>query len=131
MQLLNLWIVTFLTASVTATGICKPATWTDERFPAATGTSATPTTTVRYAQLISTGDTRPGEVNCRYSAYTDSTVSKCTCAQLGAKYNVEAKKFFKLNPTLDCDCGNIKPDTEYCVAGCKSGIRELMLCSTS
>ncbi|KAM0810033.1 putative CFEM domain-containing protein [Seiridium cardinale] len=31
------------------------------------------------------------------------------------RYHISIDKFFMLNPELDSDCGNIAPETEYCV----------------
>jgi len=61
----------------------------------------------------------PGDVVCRYETNTLSEVNYYTCTELALKYSITVKKFFELNPSVDKDCNTIKPDTKYCVAGCK------------
>lgn len=38
---------------------------------------------------------------------------------MATKYGITVDFFFTLNPTLELDCSNIQPKTEYCVDGCK------------
>ncbi|KAK1966744.1 hypothetical protein LY78DRAFT_669500 [Colletotrichum sublineola] len=59
----------------------------------------------------------PGEINCRYWADTPEEVSSLTCSHLASYYQLPYDRFFFLNPDLKKDCSNIKPKTEYCVAG--------------
>ena len=103
---------------------CQPATWNAKRWEGAynpkavkrtNGTMSTRTT------LVTTVDTeiQPGDVNCRYSATTSATVNYYTCTQMATKYGITVDGFFTLNPTLELDCSNIQPKTEYCVDGCK------------
>lgn len=99
---------------------CAPVTWLAE------GTHSSPSVTsdhssssVYYLRLISTGDIQPGDINCRYSAITESSVTGITCAELAKEYGISTKTFFVLNPEIALDCANIQPETEYCVAGCK------------
>jgi hypothetical protein len=108
---------------VTSSDGCKPVTWSngEDGESAAksqrdnNGTMPIP----RYQTLISTGNITAGEINCRYSATTSNDVDGDTCAQLATKYGIAKDKFFVLNPTVNPDCSNIEPDTEYCVAGCQ------------
>ncbi|KAK1703501.1 hypothetical protein BDP67DRAFT_549741 [Colletotrichum lupini] len=65
----------------------------------------------------------PGEVNCRYWTDTPKDVSYYTCSELAQRYDMPSDLFFTLNPSLDRDCGNIKPQTEYCVSGFIEPIR--------
>jgi hypothetical protein len=60
-----------------------------------------------------------GEINCRYSAFSSANVNYYTCSELAEWYYITVEDFFKLNPTLNKECSNIKPNTEYCVEGCK------------
>ncbi len=61
----------------------------------------------------------PGEVVCRYETKTLGEVNYYTCTDLARKYSITVEKFFTLNPSVDKDCNTIKPNTNYCVAGCK------------
>jgi hypothetical protein len=50
------------------------------------------------------------------------------------KYDLTIDKLLDLNPGLDEKCQTIKPDTEYCVVGCKwidSIIRAIMLLTSN
>ena len=60
-----------------------------------------------------------GEINCRYTAFSPANVNYCTCTELAEWYYITVEDFFKLNPTIDKECYNFKPNTEYCVDGCK------------
>ncbi|KAI0168065.1 hypothetical protein BJ166DRAFT_610970 [Pestalotiopsis sp. NC0098] len=87
-----------------------------------TGTSSTSTTstssvTSTAISILSSGNVTTGEVNCRYSATTDSTVNYYTCSSLSNFYGITNEVFFTLNPELALDCSNILPNTQYCVAG--------------
>lgn len=42
-----------------------------------------------------------------------------TCAALAIKYKITIEKFFILNLDVDRSCNNLKPNTDYCVKGCK------------
>jgi hypothetical protein len=61
----------------------------------------------------------PGEVNCRYTSTTGANVNYYTCSELANYYYITVDAFFKLNPTVDKECSNIKPNTEYCVERCR------------
>ena len=61
----------------------------------------------------------PGEINCRYSTFSSANVNYYTCTELAEWYYITVEEFFKLNPTINKECSNIKPNTEYCVEGCK------------
>ena len=60
-----------------------------------------------------------GDVNCRYSSTTPAVVNYYICSQFADYYDIPIDQFFQLNPTLDPTCDNVKPHTDYCVAGCK------------
>lgn len=64
-------------------------------------------------------DVVPGSVVCRYTLNSGPEVSYYTCTELANRYDISVELFFALNPDVDEDCKNIKPNTEYCVAGCK------------
>lgn len=66
-----------------------------------------------------------GDLVCRNTGSTYADVNYYTCTQLANKYEITIEKFFMLNPGLDPGCGNIKPYTKYCVAGCKSSSARL------
>jgi hypothetical protein len=61
----------------------------------------------------------PGDVVCRYETTTLGEVNYYTCIALARKYSISVEKFFALNPSVDKNCETIKPNTNYCVAGCK------------
>ena len=65
----------------------------------------------------------PGDVVCRYETTTLEQVNYYTCTELALKYSIDVEKFFELNPSVDRDCDTIKPNTKYCVAGCKTSLR--------
>lgn len=60
-----------------------------------------------------------GQVNCRYKTNTKTDVNSDTCKFLINKYEITMDKLLELNPELDKGCTSIKPNTEYCVKGCK------------
>lgn len=100
---------------------CVPWTWQAKRdlgyaTPTATGIDAqiTPSTEKKRAPAVA------GEINCRYWGITSSQVNYYSCTEMSEFYDVDLELFFKLNPTLEPDCSNILPKTEYCVDGCKS-----------
>jgi len=64
-------------------------------------------------------DVVPGKVVCRYTLNSGKEVNYYTCTELANKYDISIELFFTLNPEVDQDCKTIKPNTEYCVAGCK------------
>lgn len=64
----------------------------------------------------------PGEINCRYSAFSSDNVNYYTCTELAEWYYITIEDFFQLNPTIDKECSNVKPNTEYCVQGCKTNL---------
>lgn len=112
----------------TAADTCSPWTWTNEAARTA-APAARPEPTVTFvpagshvANMIAA--VRPvataGELVCRYPGRTNADVNYYTCTQLANKYGITIEKFFMLNPGLDPDCGNIQPNTMYCLAGCKS-----------
>jgi hypothetical protein len=70
-------------------------------------------------ELNAKRDFVPGRVNCRYTLTSGGEVNYDTCLELAGKWEIPLETFFKLNPDVDRDCTTIKPNTEYCVAGCK------------
>lgn len=133
-------IAVCLTKPVQASDDCAPSTWLPGEFQkralttsvtsassiatssASTTFTALATTVspVAISPLISDGNVAPGEVNCRW---TDTTlgldINYYTCTALAIDYGITIETFFLLNPDLKTDCSNIRPDTEYCVQGCK------------
>lgn len=69
--------------------------------------------------LLDPDDILPGEINCRYTADTYTDVNYYTCMDLANTYGITIDKFFVLNPQVTPDCGNIQPDSVYCVDGCE------------
>ncbi|KAI1394610.1 hypothetical protein F4819DRAFT_501693 [Hypoxylon fuscum] len=55
--------------------------------------------------------------DCQPSTCTHDNVNYYTCTQLAERYDITVEMFFTLNPDLDPDCGNILPNTDYCVEG--------------
>jgi len=103
------------TALTQETGTCKPHTWS------ASNPKSTPTAWKKNKASLSVsniGKPQTGQVNCRFPGSTPKFVDIDTCARLAARYNITLKKFYMLNPELDAGCGNIEPETDYCVAGC-------------
>jgi hypothetical protein len=70
-------------------------------------------------QWSSKRDVIPGQVVCRYTLTSPAEVNYYSCIELADRYDISIDKFFLLNPDLDQDCKTIKPNTDYCVAGCK------------
>jgi hypothetical protein len=73
-----------------------------------------------FGLLTYSANAAPGDVVCRYETTTLSEVNYYTCTELANKYSISVEKFFQLNPSVDKECDTIKPNTNYCVAGCKS-----------
>lgn len=144
---LSLAILLASISSVLASNDCAPATWSEGAIVkirqvtsstsspvsssaslshsitsssnASTSTTSTSSATSTAISIISTGNVTTGEVNCRYSGTTDSTVNYYTCSLLSMFYGITNQVFFTLNPELALDCSNIMPNTPYCVSGCK------------
>ncbi|KAK1959916.1 hypothetical protein LY78DRAFT_619323, partial [Colletotrichum sublineola] len=92
---------------------CQPATWSKEGLRA----TPSPEMTIMSENMIILGTAEPGEINCHYASRTGSNVNYYTCTQLAEKYEISVEEFFLINPTLEPDCSNIEPRTEYCVDG--------------
>jgi hypothetical protein len=78
-------------------------------------------TRVRFAAiigLITTSNAAVGDVVCRYTTISASSVNYYTCTELSDYYGITLDIFLLLNPSLDRACERIKPNTEYWVAGC-------------
>ncbi|OTA97428.1 carbohydrate-binding module family 18 protein [Hypoxylon sp. CO27-5] len=109
--------------SIVAADDCKPSTWTAATLRTGATPSIVANTTIKSwirfksASVAAIGSVKPGEVNCRYWGGTYEDVNYYTCTQLANKYDITIEKFFILNPDLDPDCGNIQPNTDYCVDG--------------
>ncbi|KAF7550465.1 hypothetical protein G7Z17_g5725 [Cylindrodendrum hubeiense] len=101
----------------TPTGECKPITWkAKERHDAPSHSwPARPKPTPSVPQKKKPYEA--GDINCRYWANTHEHVNYDSCKKLVQRYRIDVETFFKLNPILDPDCGNIRPYTLYCVAG--------------
>lgn len=145
---LGFWLLlSSLTSIAVASDDCAPSTWqpgqlkrdvtsTSSRLTLSIGTSTVlsssaistsnhppAATTVTISPLVTSGDIGVGQVNCRYAANTEGmSINYYTCTELAQGYGIEVATFFKLNPTVLPDCSNIKANTDYCVAGCKSRI---------
>lgn len=129
-------IIVCLTFTVRASDGCAPSTWQPGEFegqqlsdPTASSNAGSSVSTVEanptispvtISSLITTGDIDPGQVNCRYTGNTERfEIDSHTCTLLAKRYGISVETFFKLNPGLQLDCGNIQTDTDYCVRGCK------------
>ncbi|KAK1499110.1 hypothetical protein CTAM01_07031 [Colletotrichum tamarilloi] len=112
--------ITPLSSGLASTGKCKPVTWEDSTTPgrpAATISRPRACTTHTTIHGIRGADTKPGEINCRYTSDTNENVGPETCQELATRYGITLDKFFLLNPSLDRDCGNILPCASYCTRG--------------
>jgi hypothetical protein len=142
-NILDFWVVllSFVTITV-ASNDCAASTWQPGQFKrdvtstssqltsststgislsSATVNTASPLPTVIISPIISSGDVSVGQVNCRYAANTEGMdINYYTCTKLAQGYGISVATFFKLNPTVLPDCSNIKANSDYCVAGCKS-----------
>lgn len=121
-------LILYSILQVHATGECRPATWKNTATQSggvnslgSLSKTADSSTSTRDS-IVNRRYTPPGEINCRYSSTTTSNVNCYTCCQMAKKYKITIEAFFILNPNLTRDCKNIKPNTEYCVAGRKSHI---------
>lgn len=141
---LGFWVLFSSLVSITvASNDCAASTWqpgqfkrdvtsTSSRSTSSTGTvlssstvststAAPAVTTVVISPLVTSGNVGVGKVNCRYAANTEGmSINYYTCTELAQDYGINVETFFKLNPTVLPDCSNIKANTDYCVAGCKS-----------
>lgn len=63
-----------------------------------------------------------GSTECYFQmiTLTYKTVNYYSCKKMAFKDGIDIELFFKLNPILDPDCEDIKPYTQYCIAGCKA-----------
>ncbi|KAI1473178.1 carbohydrate-binding module family 50 [Daldinia caldariorum] len=117
----SLSLIIFLrhTAAI-STGICSPVTWKGTYSATSKTRSPKPQHT---RNVVYNSPIQPGEINCRYWGETDDEIDKDTCSYLSRRYQITIDKFFKLNPDLDQDCGNLRPYTEYCVDGFVEPVR--------
>lgn len=94
----------------------------DSAAPTQTGTepAATPAFHWKYGDDIDTGDIR-----CQSWCSTPEIVDEETCYMLmqhmpqASSVYFEVAMFYELNPTLSEGCVGIRPNTDYCVHGCK------------
>lgn len=94
----------------------------DSAAPTQTGTepAVTPAFDWKYGDDIDTGDIR-----CQSWCSTPEIVDETTCSMLighmPQAYSpyFEVRMFYQLNPTLSEGCVGIRPNTDYCVNGCK------------
>jgi hypothetical protein len=109
-----------------ASDICEDPAWPDDQVIArradivTSSSSSTPSSSPLPDLLskITSGNITAGEINCRMTDYTDADVNYYTCTELAQRNNIDVEKFFLLNPEIRPDCGNIKPNSVYCVRGC-------------
>ncbi|KAH0380541.1 hypothetical protein KCU92_g7533, partial [Aureobasidium melanogenum] len=107
---------------LTSTSLClASSTGTSIDLSSSTVNAATPLPTVIISPLLTSGEIGVGQVNCRYAANTEGMdINYYTCLELAQDYGISVATFFTLNPTVLLDCSNIKANTDYCVAGCRS-----------
>jgi hypothetical protein len=74
--------------------------------------------TAIFGLFTTTTNAAVGDIVCRYTAPTPSVLNYYICQDFADYYGISIEKFFQLNPSLNPACDNIKPETEYCVAGC-------------
>ncbi|KAH4376940.1 hypothetical protein HBH99_208780 [Parastagonospora nodorum] len=72
---------------------------------------------IRLATTAVEAAVAPGEVNCRYTTTSSASVNYYTCTELADWYYITVEQFFLWNPTVNKECSNVKPNTEYCVDG--------------
>jgi hypothetical protein len=73
---------------------------------------------IHYPSCLVQAIALPGQVVCRYTAFTSNTVNYYTCQELSDRYNIGVDEFFKLNPAVANTCDNVQVNFEYCVRGC-------------
>ncbi|OAL54647.1 hypothetical protein IQ07DRAFT_628421 [Pyrenochaeta sp. DS3sAY3a] len=112
---------------------CRPVTWSNEakvgRFAEVTGLPMISTPIASPVgspgDRITIRDVKPGELNCRAWGYTYNEVNYYTCTEICNMYEITTDYFFSLNPTLETDCSNIQPKSEYCIDGYIEPLRAL------
>jgi len=119
----------FITTTLpqSATGACKPYTWSKYHSPgAATPTIEVARPTHTYAVPWKLGsDVQGGEIFCRQRGDTYEDADSQSCEGLAKKYRTSLDKLYFLNPQLAPDCEGIRQWTSYCVHGCKFFILQL------
>ncbi|KAF6838863.1 hypothetical protein CMUS01_04469 [Colletotrichum musicola] len=114
----NLLVGAHLLALLTpgrAANDCQPHTWSEPGLMQTVAARERPEVTPsphRKRATVSTGD-----VVCRAYGETGQDVNYYTCMEMAKFWWIDVDFFFTLNPTLNKDCGNIQPNTEYCTDG--------------
>lgn len=100
---------------------CPPWTWTWDNVGETAATDAPkPFQRAKITPYAHKNDSpQPGDINCRSYGRMYDSAGSWSCNQLAQTYSITIEKFWKLNPELAPDCEGIRPNTEYCVDGCK------------
>ncbi len=124
----GLRVLFWTSSTVVASNDCAPITWLEGAYHRKVAASAFDDVNTHLASAASTSSSaavpsqapiQPGEINCRLSYGTWDDVNYYTCTELAEQFGIGLDLFFVLNPGLAPDCGNIQPNTKYCVKGCK------------
>lgn len=104
----------------TGTGGCKPYRWDEDGNWLYGPASENPEPSITLSVPRKRGkDIKPGDVNCRWEGTIYDDITPESCQQLADDYQITLEKFFWLNPELDGQCSNIRPNTIYCTDGCE------------
>jgi len=101
---------------VTAADKCQPATWCRTLDD-----SVFTMNRIVYnlsESVANIGSVQTGQISCRDWAETGEQVNYYTCTQIANERGIDLEVFFELNPDVARDCGNVRPHTKYCTAGC-------------
>lgn len=69
-----------------------------------------------------------GGINCRQNGTTNSTVYYYDCQAMADRYGINVETFFWLNPSVEQNCSNIIPESQYCVSGCGFSCSIVYIC---
>ncbi|KAB5583029.1 hypothetical protein GE09DRAFT_288076 [Coniochaeta sp. 2T2.1] len=78
---------------------------------------------VESMNCVETPRPQPGEIVCQMEYTTDETPNRYTCAEMAGLFDVPPELIFTLNPSIEPDCGNLRPQTRYCVIGFLEPVR--------